>query len=145
MAKFLDESGLATLWSLIGDKHAKIATGTYSGTGTYGESNPVSLTFSFEPKVLFISSAAAVTDTKYRSSALLYCTDADSLQTNFYYKSQWNKGVYSWEVYAADDNSGMIALMRVQRSGNTVSFYNGSNEHAQLNSSGVTWRYVAIG
>lgn len=32
----------------------KIATGSYIGTGTYGSSNPNSLTFDFEPKILFV-------------------------------------------------------------------------------------------
>ena len=34
---------------------AKIETGSYTGTGTYGNSNPNSLTFGFEPKIVFIS------------------------------------------------------------------------------------------
>ena len=32
----------------------KIETGSYTGTGTYGASNPNTLTFSFEPKIVFI-------------------------------------------------------------------------------------------
>lgn len=32
----------------------KIATGKYTGTGTYGASNPNSLTFDFKPRVVFI-------------------------------------------------------------------------------------------
>ena len=37
----------------LGEK-ATIKTGQYVGTGTYGESNPNSLSFEFEPKVLFL-------------------------------------------------------------------------------------------
>ena len=33
---------------------AKIATGSYVGTGTYGQANPCSLTFEFSPRVLII-------------------------------------------------------------------------------------------
>ena len=33
---------------------AKIQTGTYNGTGTSGEASPVSLTFGFVPKIVFI-------------------------------------------------------------------------------------------
>ena len=33
---------------------AKIATGSYVGTGTYGASNPCSLTFDFVPEIVFI-------------------------------------------------------------------------------------------
>ena len=32
----------------------KIATGSYTGTGTYGASNPNSLTFEFAPKLVFV-------------------------------------------------------------------------------------------
>ena len=38
----------------IGEGMAKIETGSYVGTGTYGSSNPNSLTFEFAPKVVFI-------------------------------------------------------------------------------------------
>ena len=34
---------------------ARIQTGSYVGTGTYGASNPCSLTFDFEPQVVFLS------------------------------------------------------------------------------------------
>ena len=34
---------------------AQIATGSYVGTGTYGKNNPNSLTFEFEPKLLFVA------------------------------------------------------------------------------------------
>ena len=33
---------------------AKIQTGSYVGTGTYGENNPCTLTFDFIPEVFFI-------------------------------------------------------------------------------------------
>lgn len=38
----------------IGEGMTKIETGSYVGTGTYGEDNPNSLTFGFVPKVVFI-------------------------------------------------------------------------------------------
>lgn len=36
------------------DGRAKIETGSYVGTGTYGEANPCSLTFEFVPKLVWI-------------------------------------------------------------------------------------------
>lgn len=35
---------------------AKIQTGSYVGTGTYGQANPCSLTFDFAPKLIFLMS-----------------------------------------------------------------------------------------
>ena len=34
---------------------ARIQTGSYVGTGTYGNSNPNTLTFDFEPQIIFIA------------------------------------------------------------------------------------------
>ena len=36
------------------DSKARIQTGSYVGTGTYGPDNPCSLTFGFEPKFVFV-------------------------------------------------------------------------------------------
>ena len=38
------------------ESRAKIQTGSYVGTGTYGANNPCSLTFDFVPKFLYIKS-----------------------------------------------------------------------------------------
>lgn len=37
------------------DRKARIQTGSYVGTGTYGESNPCSLTFDFAPKFIIFT------------------------------------------------------------------------------------------
>ena len=37
------------------DGQVRIATGSYVGTGTYGSSNPCSLTFDFVPKLLIVA------------------------------------------------------------------------------------------
>ena len=39
----------------LGSGFAKIQTGSYVGTGTYGASNPCSLTFDFVPKLILIT------------------------------------------------------------------------------------------
>lgn len=50
------QTSLAALASAMGA--AKIQTGSYVGTGTYGASNPNSLTFSFQPKYVYLSKVA---------------------------------------------------------------------------------------
>lgn len=47
---------LITTAQSTADQKARIATGSYTGTGTYGASNPCSLTFPFVPKLVFIQS-----------------------------------------------------------------------------------------
>ena len=56
---FLDETGLAELWTLVkaeDAERAEIEVKSYTGTGTYGSANPNSLTFNFVPKIVFIMS-----------------------------------------------------------------------------------------
>lgn len=47
------DNAFSTLASMVNSR-AKIATGSYVGTGTYGASNPCSLTFNFTPNILMI-------------------------------------------------------------------------------------------
>ena len=50
-------TSISALQTQLGlDQYAKIQTGSYTGTGTYGSSNPNSLTFSFSPDIVGISS-----------------------------------------------------------------------------------------
>ena len=102
----------------------KIATGSYTGTGTYGSSNPNSLTFEFEPKVLFIAPV-----TNY-SGALNY-------------QSVFWKGMTSFPTYIGSADTGMSVVVSW---GTTVSWYtNGSYANRQLNDSGTSYAYIAIG
>ena len=45
------DNAFSTLASMVNSR-AKIATGSYVGTGTYGASNPCSLTFDFSPNLI---------------------------------------------------------------------------------------------
>lgn len=102
----------------------KIATGSYTGTGTYGSSNPNSLTFDFEPKVLFI---APITN--------------QSGPLNF--QSVFWKGMTSFPTYIGSADTGMSVVVSW---GTTVSWYtNGSYANRQLNDSGTSYAYIAIG
>lgn len=107
----------------LGDK-ARIATGSYTGTGTYGASNPNSLTFKFEPKVLFISPV-----TNYSSE--------------LYYQAIFWKGVTSFPTHIGSADTGMSV---VDNWGKTVSWHSTEGSaNGQLNASGVQYVYVAIG
>lgn len=65
MANFLDEAGLDELWALVktqdgvvealANTKAKIATGSYKGTGGSGSAKKVTLTVDFEPKFVAVS------------------------------------------------------------------------------------------
>lgn len=100
----------------------KIETGSYVGTGTSGSSNPNTLTFGFEPKVVFIGeydSATHCTACAVRGRRSITTTLAD----NSYSRDcifTWSGQAVSW--YSEDNNAG-----------------------SQLNTSNTPYYYVAIG
>lgn len=107
----------------------QVYTGSYVGTGTYGQSNPNTLTFPFEPKIVFIG-------------------DATSTPSNLYY------GTYTPLIRGGKTAISQITtdggkdVLYVSWDGNTVSYYsNGGTDFvkSQLNATGVTYNYVAIG
>ena len=124
---------LALIPDLIAGR-AQVATGSYTGTGTYGEGNPCSLTFDFAPKIVII-------------------TDQSS---GLYPKgSHWNSSCFIWTygqttVYKYASN--ITSYITCSLSGNTLSWYHGSqsiddNKRAsgQCNVSGEKYLYLAIG
>ena len=143
---FLDETGLAELWSLIraedgkladadavitalANTKAQIASGSYTGAGNTvcGSSNARSLTFPFAPKMVWISSVNGggtlvfyplVLTSSYTSNGYQYC-------------SANNQMSYHASGYA-------------KVSGNTLSWYHESSGSLQGNNFG-TFYYVAIG
>lgn len=98
----------------------KIATGSYTGTGTYGSSNPNSLTFEFEPKLVFISS---------KDQDPPVCAFAINGQTTF---SKTNIG-----------DSGQTN--QCSFSGNSFTWYNRRYVDIQFNMLDRIYYYVAIG
>lgn len=106
----------------------QIATGSYVGTGTYGASNPNSLTFEFEPKILFIN--AYKTSGRYS-----YATDFSAIKEIVIGSDgalEWHSGTDSFNIRS------------IVFSGNSVNWY-GANALNQLNESGYTYYYTVIG
>lgn len=95
----------------------KAETGSYTGTGTYGSANPCSLTFNFVPKLLIIHLNGA---TSHNGVAIT--AEGDS--------PVWTTGSTSY-----------VTIMKME---NIVSWY-GDSQYSQLNVSGYTYRYAAIG
>lgn len=101
----------------------RIATGSYIGTGTYGESHPNTLIFDSKPKIVVI--------------------DMDSTQYG-----AMTAGIYIWGcTIMSSVSSNDSALNIVRTTGNTMSWYSQklmNNAQGQFNISGITYRYVAI-
>lgn len=94
----------------------KIATGIYTGTGTYGADNPNTLTLPFEPKVLIVS---AMMDAQTGHTAWIYGDSSGAVNSSY-------AVILSW------DN-------------NTVSWYSPNSASYQLNGNALSYQYVAIG
>lgn len=104
----------------LGDK-VRIATGSYTGTGTYGASNPNSLTFEFEPKFLSIVLALKGSD------GYVVPNQDFLLMSNGGFASRGNSDMYG----KIDEN--------------TVYWYSVNSAETQLNINGREYTYIAIG
>lgn len=102
----------------------KVVAGSYVGTGTYGEGNKSSLTFDFVPKIV-----------------LFYGTGGDVLSTS----SSGFPLIMLWgTTYCAGTSNTTTSFSYFAYYGNTMSWYSESAA-GQFNTSGSTFRYVAIG
>lgn len=114
----------------------KIETGSYVGTGTYGSSNPNSLTFSFKPKLVIF--------TKYLNSTF-YSPTGTFVNGNYYGPIVFDLtdvGVDFVDYYANKN-------IRHNINDKTFSWYttdtSSSAFNYQFNNSKFTYHYVAIG
>lgn len=119
------------------DASLKIATGNYVGTGTYGQNNPNTLTFDFEPKILFI-----------QTSDLMASTNNNSYNMYFIYGAP--RRITYVSSTASPDENHTIKIYTVWNSDNVSWYAVGGNNiiiHAedQLNEQNITYYYVAIG
>ena len=102
--------------------YAKIQTGSYVGTGTYGESNPCSLTFDFVPSVIMVSGRGHYEESQNTIVAV-------------------NKSPLSTIITVQYPFS-----VNVNFNGNQVSWYTTANNPAyQANERNSTYAYAAIG
>lgn len=100
-----------------------IATGSYTGTGTYGASNPNRLVFNFEPKFLVV--ARDGNTTAYSGGSFYWVSPSTG------------------SVGITDANEGYTPFVSVN--GNTVSWYDDSSAKDQCNTAGTKFHYFAIG
>lgn len=121
-------SEVSALTDLI-SSGAKIQTGSYVGTGTYGSSNPCSLTFDFEPK-LFVFFAT--------ENAIYYYGQNTSSSTVTHIIMLW--GTTTAWVSGSGGYRNYITY-----TSNKISWYNDSSAARQCNESGTTYKYCALG
>lgn len=120
---------LAAIKQLL-DSKPKIETGSYVGTGVYGEDNKNTLTFGFVPKVVFI---VPDTSTQKRGNGLILMHGA-SLFGGF--------GTFYSTSGTVIRNS--VSISWAEKTVSWYSYGDPENEDAQQNVSGVTYRYIAF-
>lgn len=102
--------------------NVKLATGTYIGKGGYGKDNKTSITFDFVPKVVFISTESP--------SYPLAVT--------------WVYGITDTAMKPNSSGDASVGIF-FELTGNTLSWYSLNSDSWQLNYSGATYYWVAIG
>lgn len=116
---------LQEIWS----GSARIETGSYDGTGGYGNKAPTEVVVGFRPVFLIV----------YTNTVNVFGTVSGS---NVYLGS--NFGIFSKDLTKTYVRTNEVA---VSFSENVISFYvvSGNNPHDQYNGAGVKYNYIAIG
>ena len=97
----------------------KMETGSYTGTGLYGEANPVTLTFQHTPQIVFLNLQEAA---HYNSIPQYYILFRGLTRVTTY---------------------GASGTMLVSWDGKTVSWYS-TKANEQMNNQGTVYKYMAI-
>ena len=126
-AKQLGGQSLAEVKQWVQDSGLLLYTGQYTGTGTYGQNNPSSITFPFEP-ILFI------------------CPTYVGGYTPFEYLSplQTAKLKTAYQQINYPDTSSNFIQIKKSDDGKTISWYRNSAS-LQANVSGTIYYFAAIG
>ena len=109
---------------------AQIETGSYVGTGTYGQASPTSLIFSFMPKMVIIYLA---------SKGLSVAGEGNNVG--------WDRSVI-WtanQTNAYMGKSSTSYFLNFIQNDKQLSYYHPQAAGYQLNQSGLTYNYIAIG
>lgn len=120
----------------LGDK-ARVQVLSYVGTGTYGSSNPNSLTFDFVPKVVIFlvgyyvsgNSVLCYLDSEYYRDSRVVVMSA--VKVDKYTPVGFGLSLQAWAKKTPD--------------GKTIFWYNTSNQEVQANISGVRYHFLALG
>lgn len=114
----------------LGNK-VQIATGSYTGTGTYGKANRTSLTLNFVPKLVIV--ARKVMDTLEGGQEVR--------QMDF---MVLHPALGGFAMYVFTSSLSNVRSVGSDVSGNTFSWW-ANDVKAQMNDSGQTYTYTAIG
>lgn len=130
-AKQLEGQSLAEVKQWVQDNGLLLYTGQYTGTGTYKENNPTSVTFPFVP-ILFIPPQISYSEYPAPLSISLSLIFPSVLGT------EYNQVRYG-------NTQGDRLYMKISADKKTVSWYGTSSTKQQMNESGKIYYFAAIG
>lgn len=110
-----------------------LTTGQYTGNGTYGQYNPNSLSFDFEPYLIIINRAGAGLQPGAATSGSSVANVVANLSAFWINGFLWTKG-------ATSINGGVTCA----QNGNSFVWYS-TGSAGQLNDNGIVYNYIAIG
>lgn len=117
---------------------ARIATGSYTGTNTYGASNPCRLTFDFVPQLVWIYSVQEpggfVFNTTNQDKGVVV-QNIPALDT----------GYHNYCGFCSSNSYWQESYGRKSSDGKSIYWYNTKYAFAQLNDSTYRYYYLAIG
>ena len=126
------------------DQYAKIQTGSYTGTGTYGSSNPNSLTFNFKPFQVQIV-PYGFSEGNFNNYSFIPSLSKISLSEGFYLSFTINPQ----RVVTAQSTDGTVNYFingKWNDSEKMLSFYvQSGDDDTQMNNSGTSYFYVGLG
>ena len=118
------KNNISNLQNLVSEMSGglKISSGSYQGNGTFGADNKNSIAFDFVPKIVFITPNDEAT--------------YDGTIT-------WIHNTTKSTLNATSSNNGITVTFSL--TGNTLSWYQSNGAGYQLNTSGKTYNWVALG
>ena len=119
---------------------ARIETGSYVGTGTYGADNPNSLTFGFAPKLFSIYGGRYISLDNYQIFSLYDGNCVNPIVPFDILFTSYRRGL----APGAPENNSANSYAKKSEDGKTISWY-ASDAPSQNNSSSECYYYFAIG
>ena len=110
----------------------KIEAGSYTGTAAYGTATPRTLSFNFQPKIVFLIGWNHDNPSSHSPIA--------TFLVNGFGAAPILEGILG----AGGDSNAIHTGLTVTFSGNNISFY-GTHSYNNFNYSGVTYHFIAIG
>lgn len=131
-------STIITYLGQLGNR-ARIEVGSYVGTGTYGSSNPNTLTFGFEPKIVFVVGRVYLNLSNMATDFAVF--NMTELRDEYL-----NAGYFE---YSPESSTSSSIDKYAKKNGNTLSWYSSRSKTYQMNGiwdgADSRYTYIAIG